>query len=411
MSLRLRAAVAAVFIVCVLGALPAIAAGEFTDSAGRIVVIPDHVSRVMPADRAAEALVFVLDRNKLVALTNSFPAGPGPGPYYIKDQVRLPVIGELAGDGALMTPAAAVARARPDLIIDYGPVTPERAALADQITQATGVPYVLLDNSLDRTPTMLRVAGRLLGVADRGDDLAGSAEHAINALRGRLLIQPANQRPRVYYARGPGLLTLPAAAGSEAAAVVEAAGSINVAVGVEPSPVAAITLPQLQAWNPDIIITAERSAYWTAQHDPALRNLAAVRNHKLFLEPFYPPGPFGWIADPAGVNRLIGLYWLSQIFYPGESQDDLRSLMADFYDKFYGIKLTDAQIEEIAKTAGIPPSDTPHLAALPALGTAPGTGPNGANSAAPGAVNEPGRRGVLPTSPPVTTTPSYLMPK
>ena len=55
------------------------------------------------------------------------------------------------------------------------------------ISQASGVPYILLDNSFDRTPTMLRTIGRLLGVADRADDLAGSAEHAINALRGRLL--------------------------------------------------------------------------------------------------------------------------------------------------------------------------------------------------------------------------------
>ena len=82
---------------------------------------------------------------------------------------------------------------------------------------------------------------------------------------------------------------------------------------------------------------------------------------------------------PPGINRLIGLYWLSQVFYPGDSQDDLRSLMADFYDKFYSIKISDAQIEAVAKTAGIPPSDTPHLSALPPMG---GPVPN---TAAPGA--------------------------
>ena len=137
-----------------------------------------------------------------------------------------------------------------------------------------------------------------------------------------------------------------------------------------------MTLRQLHDWNPDIIIAAEPSAFWRAQHDPGWASLAAVRNHKVFLEPFYPPGPFGWISDPAGVNRLIGFYWLSQIFYPSDAQDDLRSLMADFYDKFYGIKPTDAQIEAIAKTAGIPPSDTPNLAALLlALGTTRRTAP------------------------------------
>jgi iron complex transport system substrate-binding protein len=394
MSLRLHAAIAAVFTACVLGSLPAVAAGEFTDSAGRIVVVPARVSRVMPADWAAEVLIFVLDRGKLAA--------PGYGPHAAAPRYgRVPFVGPLAGPNA----AATVARLHPDLIIDSGPITPARVAFADQTTQATGVPYILIDNSIDRTPTMLRVVGRLLGVADRGDDLAGSAEHAINALRGRLLIQPANQRPSVYYARGPsGLET--ALPGSEAAASIEAAGAINVASALPPGAPPTVTPQQLREWNPDIIVAEDRSFYAAA-----LRNssLSAVRNHKVFLE---PSEPFGWIDDPAGVNRLIGLYWLSQIFYPGDSQDDLRSLMADFYDKFYGIKLTDAQIEAIAKTAGIPPSDTPHLAALPALGTVPGAGVPGAASGVPGAVNEPGRRGVLPDeTQPATTTPSYLMPK
>ncbi|HML09796.1 MAG TPA: ABC transporter substrate-binding protein, partial [Stellaceae bacterium] len=268
----------------------------------------------------------------------------------------------------------------------------------DQISQATGVPYLLVDNGIDRSPSSLRTVGRVLGVADRADDLAGSAEHAINALRGRLLIQQANERPRVYVARGPsGLET--AVPGSGAAAAIEAAGALNVAASLSPGQTA-VTVQQLHDWNPDIIIAEDRGFYLAARRNSAWANLAAVRGNKLLLE---PSEPFGWIDDPAGINRLIGLYWLSQIFYPGDSQDDLRSLMADFYDHFYGIKLTDAQIEAIAKPAGIPPSDTPHLAALPPLGTNP-------TSTVPGAVNEPGRRGVLPSAPPVTT-PSYLMPK
>lgn len=396
MSLRLRAAIAAAFIICAFGALPAAAAGEFTDSAGRIVVVPDQVSRVLPADTTAQALVYVLAPQKLASWA-SRPRGALPASR------RIPVLGQLVGNPAA---AAAVARrAHANLIIDAGVITPERAVFADQVSQATGVPYILIDNSLDRTPTMLRVIGRLLGVADRGDDLAGSAEHAINAIRGRLLIQSPAERPKVYYARGPsGLET--AEPGSGAAASIDAAGAINVAGARGAGQRITVTPQQLQVWNPDIIIVQDRRFFTAIRRNRAWRNLAAVRNNKVFLE---PSEPFGWINDPPGVNRLIGLYWLSQIFYPGEAQDDLRSLMADFYNKFYGIKLTDAQIEAIAKTAGIPPSDTPHLSALPALGTTP----NGANPAAPetgvpgitpgvpGAVNEPGRRGGLPNVAPM----------
>lgn len=402
MSLRLRAAAAAVFLACALGALPALAAGEFTDSAGRIVVLPDHVSRVMAADPAAAVLVYVLAPGKLAGWPRPPEAGV-PARY-----ARLPMIGPIIGPNPAAAAAVAM-RVHPDLIIGSGPVTPDRVALADQISQATGIPYILIDNSFDRTPSMLRTIGRVLGVADRADDLAGSAEHAINALRGRLLIQPATKRPRVYYAAGPSGSST-ALPGSGVAASIEAAGAINVAAMPSPGAPGVVTPQQLREWNPDIIIAQDRSFYLAAQRNPAWASLAAVRNHKLFLE---PSAPFGWISDPAGVNRLIGLYWLSQIFYPGESQDDLRSLMADFYDHFYGIKLTDAQIEAIAKTAGIPPSDTPHLAALPSLLNPPsGSSAAGTNLGIPGSVNEPGRRGTLPNAaPPATTTPSYLLPK
>jgi iron complex transport system substrate-binding protein len=155
--------------------------------------------------------------------------------------------------------------------------------------------------------TMLRVAGRLLGVADRGDDLAGSAEHAINSLRGQLLIDSAVNRPRVYYGRGANGFE-PALPGSPAAAAIEDAGAINVAALPGAAGPVAATRQQIQDWNPDIIIAESSAFYSSLLHDPGWRSLAAVRNKHFYLE---PATPFGWIDDPPGVNRLIGLYWLS----------------------------------------------------------------------------------------------------
>ena len=395
MSLGLRAALVAAMLLAAGSVMPA-AAGEFPDSAGRIVRIPDHPNRVMAASPSAEVLVYVLAPQKLVGWARK-PSGIGMPARY----ARLPVHGQLSGPYPTAS-AATVSRLHPDLIIDSGPITPEHAAFADQIMQQTGVPYILIDNSFDRTPTMLRMIARVLDVADRGDDLASSAEHAINSLRGRLLIQSATERPRVYYARGPnGLQT--AEPGSGAAASIEAAGAINVAASLGAGQRVMVTPQQVRDWNPDVILVEDRSFFTRMQRDPAWRSLRAVRNKKVVLE---PQQPFGWIDDPAGVNRLVGLYWLSGLFYPDNAQDDLRALMVDFYEKFYGIKVTDAQVDAVAKTAGIPPSDTPHLSSLPQMGPLPTPG-------VPGAVNEPGRRGLLPNGTPPTTptTPSYMLPK
>jgi iron complex transport system substrate-binding protein len=383
MPLRSLAVRLAALLFLALSAAPA-GAGEFTDSAGRIVVLPDHINRVMAADKSAEVLIYALAPAKLLGWVE-----PVPGVRLPKPVTHLPVLGPID------TPmgAAAAARLRPDVIIDVSPVTPERAALADQIQQTTGAPYIVLDGSLARTPRMLRVVGRLLDVADRGEDLAGSAEHAINALRGRLLIEPGTGRPRVYYGRGPtGMSTV--TPGTRVAESIENAGAINVAAALDPAQGAVATRQQLLEWNPDVIIAQRESFYRALLRDASWRGLKAVRDKHVYLEPSMP---FGWIDDPPGVNRLIGLYWLSVILYPAEAQDDVRQLAQDLADKFYGIKLSDAEIAAIAKTAGIPESDTPHLADLPLSGTG-----------IPPSVTPPGR-GV--PAPEVPTTPSYQMPR
>jgi hypothetical protein len=90
-----------------------------------------------------------------------------------------------------------------------------------------------------------------------------------------------------------------------------------------------------------------------------------VRNKRVYLQPNYP---FGWIEDPSGINRLIGLYWLSTLFYPDATQEDLRASACEFYDKFYRIKLTNARLEAMVRAAGVPPPDVLHPAGEPLVG-------------------------------------------
>src|SRR5207237_3807485 len=113
-------------------------------------------------------------------------------------------------------------------IIDAGLVAPERAAFADEVQRLTGIPYILVDDSFARMPEVLRAIGVVLGVRPRGDELAIYAEHAIAAVRGRLLIRPPDTRPHVYYGRrADGLET--ALPGSPSGAALDPAGPTAVA--------------------------------------------------------------------------------------------------------------------------------------------------------------------------------------
>jgi iron complex transport system substrate-binding protein len=366
-----------------LYAMPA-RAGDFTDAAGRRVVLPDRISRILPAERNAEVLVFVLAPNKLAAMGRVSEGRPGR-----RRASGVPAV-PLIEWGPRTTPANMAATARtvhPDLIIDAGRVTPDRAAFADQVQQQTGIPYILVDDSFARMPAMMRSMGAILQVEDHAEELATYAEHAIMGLRGRLLIRPANMRPRIYYGRGvDGLTTvLPGSPGGEA---IDEAGAINVASPLGKGTQVPVSREQLAAWDPEIIIAEDHSFYNSLQRNPGWRRLSAVRNKRVYLE---PGTPFGWFDDPTGVNRVIGLQWLSDLFYPDVLQEDLRSTTCEFYQKFYRIKLTNGQVEAMLRPAGARPAQTTYQAEpLAGLGVTPrAPAPSSAAGAIPGMPNMP----------------------
>ncbi|HEX3412126.1 MAG TPA: ABC transporter substrate-binding protein [Stellaceae bacterium] len=360
-------------------------AAGFVDAAERYVVVPDRVGRVMTANPAADVLVFVLAPEKLLGW--SAPLSRGQRAYIPAKFTRLPITGGLVRPN----PAEAVqvvARMRPDLIIEAGPVGPEAAARAEQIQQQTGVPYIVLDNSIEAAPHDLRIIGALLGAAERGNDLAKYTDYAIDSMRGRLLIAPADERPIVYYGRGPdGLET--ALGGSQAIAVIDQAGVINVAARLGRGELTRVTRDQVIDWNPAIIIAQQRSFYDSLLRSTAWRGLIAVASKRVYLA---PADPFGWIDDPAGVNRIIGLYWLTGLFYPDQYQEDLRANAREFYDKFYGIKLTDRQLEALVRAAARA-GEAPRIG-VPLLGAEPVPFPNAAPNAPAPSGRPPGRGGL-----------------
>jgi len=385
------------FLLVALFAVPGRAAG-FVDSAERYVVIPDRIGRVMAADQSAAILVFVLAPEKLVGWSR--PLTRAQRAYLPAKFARLPVVGQLTGPTPTVA-ADAVARLRTDLIIDTGIVSPEAAARADALQQQTRIPYIVLDGSIQLIPDTLATVGAMLGVAERGQDLASSARAAIDGLRGRLLITESTERPLVYYGRGTdGLET--GLARSQVMAAIDQAGVINVAARLGSGELTRVTREQIFQWNPAIIIAQQQSFYNALQRDRGWRGLAAVTNKRVYLA---PTDPFGWIDDPAGVNRIIGLPWLTALFYPDVYQEDLRASVREFYDKFYRVQLTDRQLEALVRPAEARAGETGQALGVPLLGAEPvplpgGGPPNSMGLRPPGRGGTPGVPGYPPAAPP-----------
>jgi iron complex transport system substrate-binding protein len=396
MPSRSPAAWLAVVALALLCAVPARAA-LYVDSAGRRVNVPADVERIMPAGPASAVFVYALVPDKLVGWP--VPLSRAQRALLPAKYARLPIVGQLGGPYPTAT-AADIERLHPDLIIGYGVASPPTVALANRIQQQTGIPYILLDDSIQLMPAQLTDVGTLVGAGDHRLAVASYAYHAIENLRGQLLISDSTDRPTVYYGRGTdGLET--ALPGSPSASDIEQAGAINVAEGLGRGGLARVTPSQIMSWNPQIVIAQQRSFYNALLHSPEWSGLAAVRNKRVYLA---PAAPFGWIDDPPGVNRSIGLYWLSNLLYPDLYQEDLRTNARGFYQLYYGVQLTDRQLEALIRPAESTPGETRRFANIPILGAEPPPLPN----TSPGAVTPPpsgipGRNGATP--PPQSAVP------
>jgi iron complex transport system substrate-binding protein len=394
MWLRPRAVRLAFLFLIAFWAIPGRGA-DFVDSAERYVALPNQIGRVMAADQSAAVLVYVLAPEKLVGWSR--PLSREQRAYIPAKFARLPVVGQLSGP-APTAAANVVTRLHPDLIVYTGIVSPEAAARADQIQQQTRVPYIVLDGSIQTIPDTLTTVGGMLGVSERGQDLAHDARTAIDGLRGRLLVTESTDRPLVYYGLGPdGLET--GTAHSEVMAAIDQAGVINVAAPLGSGELTRVTREQIFQWEPAIIVAQQRTFYSTLLRSPAWRGLAAVVKKRVYLA---PSDPFGWIDNPAGVNRIIGLSWLSSICYPAVYQEDLRANVREFYDKFYRVKLTDKQLETLVRPAEAQTGESKTQINVPILGAEPVPYPSATPNAPSMRLHPPGRGGLpeLPANPP-----------
>jgi iron complex transport system substrate-binding protein len=297
--------------------------------------------RVFAAGPPAAVLVYVLAPDALVGwpsrLDDESLALLG------RPAADLPVVGRLAGRGSTVSLETLV-QLKLDLVLDVGDVDPTYTSMAERVRAQTGLHYELLAGRLGESAALLRQAGVLLGVPDRGATLAQSSERLLaDIIRGRA----GRAVRRVYFARGAdGLET--GLHGSINTEVVEFVGAQNVASFAGTGGLTRISLEQVLAWNPDVIVTQAGTFAKTVLSDPLWRSVAAVRARRVLVAPV---APFGWLDDPPGVNRIIGARWLAAQLDGDRAGVDMRSDARAFYDQFYGIRLTETQLDHLLGSA------------------------------------------------------------
>ena len=321
-----------------------------TDMVGRTVEVPVRINRVYCTSPVGSVLVYTLAPEKLAGW--NYPFTPAERSYLIQPYRSLPLLGGWFGKGNSGN-LEEILSAHPDVILSMGTTDTMSITLSQRLQDQSGVPVLMMGGALTQLDDAYIFAGKVLGAEPRAADLAAYCTRTIAEARRTAATIPPEKRVRVYYAEGPrGLQTDPS--GSYHTEILDLVGAVNVAQVPAGSGYGRVTvsLEQLIAWNPEVIISGYEYGQRTdlaldrLTADPAWSRLAAVKKRQVFEIPHFP---FNWFDRPPSVNRIIGIRWIGNLLYPDHFTGDLRQETREFYDKFYHLKLTDAQLDELLK--------------------------------------------------------------
>jgi iron complex transport system substrate-binding protein len=314
---------------------------SITDSAGRVVELPEQVGSVFAAGPPAAILLYIMAPDRMLGWPRANRADERE--FLAQPYADLPELGTLTGQGGEANLERMLAL-QPDLILDFGSVRDTYVDLANRVQAQTGIPYLLIDGRFENTPAALRLLGDALGVPERGEALAQDAEATFARIDALLAEVPEAERPRAYLARGPEGLES-GVVGSINTEILERAGGVNVLGRSDTARgLVQVNFESLLATDPDVIVTWDRQFYESHRDNPLWSRMRAVQEGRVHLSPVLP---FGWIDRPPSLNRIIGLDWMAATFYPDRYQIDLRARTRDFYRLWYHFELTEAQLDRL----------------------------------------------------------------
>ena len=70
----------------------------------------------------------------------------------------------------------------------------------------------------------------------------------------------------------------------------------------------------------------------------------AVREGRVYSVPRWP---HNWIDRPPSVMRVLGVQWLAGLFYPTRLPFDRQRHTREFYQRFFGVTLSEADVDRL----------------------------------------------------------------
>ncbi len=219
---------------------------------------------------------------------------------------------------------------------------------------SSGIPVVVTQQSLsEQRPSSIaqfrktfrdevNIFGKVLGpgARQRADEYNAYFDARVDKILAVTSRIPASERPDIYYVRGPKALTTHGQY-TYTHWWVEIAGGHLVSENLSQQ-VPDVSMEQVIAWDPDIIIMGRVNNTALILDDPKWKDIKAVRNGDVYVN---PDGVMYWDYSSEGV---LLMEYLAKTFHPDKFADlDMRKEVKEYYAKFYNYTLTDDEADRI----------------------------------------------------------------
>ena len=332
----------AIFLILLTFPLTA-QARDIIDMSGKMVTIPDTITKVVAVSPPGTYLLYAIDPLLIGGL--NFPPWEDERKFTVKEYSKLPVIGGLAGQSRNIN-REVLLQVKPDFIVYWA--WRDDATSNKFLESLTPLHFPLVSvrlNSINDYPEALRFMGDAVNRKERGETLSKYATNTLTEAQAACARIPDDKKITVYYAEGTdGLSTEPE--GSLHAELIPLAGGINVHKGeeVDHMGMEKISMEQLLLYDPEVILVKEKAFFDTVYTEPRWKNLRAVREKHVY---HIPCVPFNWFDRPPSYMRLLGIKWLLNTLHPDFYTIDMVAETRTFYKLFLGVDLSDKDTLEV----------------------------------------------------------------
>jgi len=214
----------------------------------------------------------------------------------------------------------------------------------DKTQEMLGIPVVCIDADYYRESLVL--IADVLGSAamEKAAELGAFYEDTVLSIQAAIADVPEEERTKVYIAGSDGFLST---FGKESAWQFELVdvGAVNVAADIVGGGSHEVSVEQLLLWDPDVIILDETCPDSLADvlADPRWQSVRAVQDGRVcrasvgFMETWGRPH----------IESVVARIWEAAKFYPEQVDFDVVAEAQAFYSRFYGIDLSDAEVEAL----------------------------------------------------------------